>query len=123
MGWYQRRVHGESLLINHLKKMNSRTCYLFACLAAVLLSFTVDAGYVSKKAHRNCHTEYETVTSHENQSSTTYEQECSTLKEEHCKPKAEEECNTTHEKQCSTSHEEKCSTVYEDECSTSYEQK
>merc|ERR1719153_53268 len=119
----------QSLLFNHLKKMYSRTCYLFACLAAVLLTFTVDAGYVSKKAHRKCHTEYETVTS--------YEKECSTVKDEHCKPKVEEVCNTVdvqectlgHErvctqhddKQCSVKHEEQCTTVYDEECTTDYE--
>merc|ERR1711970_726979 len=108
--------------------MNSRTCYLFACLAAALLSFTVDAGYVSKKAHRTCHTEYETVTSHENQCGTTYEQECSTVKEEHCKPKVEEVCNTVDVQECSVGHErvcthheeKKCSVKHEEQCTTVY---
>merc|ERR1712243_319898 len=113
---------GKSLLVSFDKRMNSVCCnlfVLFACLAAVLVPFTVDAGYVSKQNH--CRTEYETVTTYEKQCSTTNEEECSTVKEEQCKPKVEEVCNTvevqdcctTHEKQCSTSHEDKCSTVFE----------
>merc|ERR1719153_2060574 len=104
----------QSLLFNHLKKMYSRTCYLFACLAAVLLTFTVDAGYVSKKAHRKCHTEYETVTSYENQCITTYEQKCSTVKDEQCTTVYDEECTTDFEKECTTTHEKQCSTSHEE---------
>merc|ERR1719260_231834 len=84
-----------SLLLGQLEKMKYPTCYSsVACLAAVLLTVTVDAGYVSPQVQRNCHTEYETVTSYENQCSTTYEKECSTVKDEHCKPKVEEVCHT-----------------------------
>merc|ERR1711942_118189 len=91
-------------------------CYqfgLFSCLLAVMLPLIVDASYVSKKEHKNCHTEYETETSYEKRCSTTYEQECSTVKEEQCKPKVEEVCNTVDVQECSVSHERVC-TEYED---------
>merc|ERR1711974_591010 len=121
-------------IVNSQDTMNNSNYIVlgfYACLVLLLLSTTVDAGYVSKHEKRNCHTEYETVT--------TYEKECNTVKDEHCKPKVEEvchtvdvqECSVSHErvctqhddKQCSTKHEEQCTTVYEEECKTDYERK
>merc|ERR1712236_160185 len=73
-----------SALKDSMNNFSFNLIALSACLALVRLPFTVDAGYVSKQEKRNCHTEYETVTTYENQCSTSYEQECSTVKDEHC---------------------------------------
>merc|ERR1712055_738128 len=102
-----------SHLVIHKNSMNNfdRSLLVFsACLAFVLLPLTVDAGYVSKQAQakKNCHTEFETVTSYEEQCSTSYEQECSTVRDEHCAPKVEEVCNTVDVQECSVSHERVC---------------
>merc|ERR1712179_700174 len=107
-----------SALKDSMNNINFNFIALSACLALVLLPFTVDAGYVSKQEKRNCYTEYETVTSYENQCSTSYEKECNTVKDEHCKPKVEEVCNTVDVQECSLSHERVCTHHDDKQCST-----
>merc|ERR1711936_530201 len=97
-----------SALKDSMNNFSFNLIALSACLALLVLPTSVDAGYVSKQEKRNCHTEYETVTTYENQCSTSYEQECSTVKDEHCKPKVEEVCNTVDVQECSVSHERVC---------------
>merc|ERR1711970_585980 len=75
-----------------------------ACLAVV-----VNAGYVTHDAPR-CRTEYDTVTSYEQQCSTSYEQECSTVQEESCSLRVEKSCATVEVQECSTVHERECVT-------------
>merc|ERR1711909_110027 len=102
---YQRRVHGESFQVSRdsrrMINCSFKLVSLLACLAAA-----VNASYVTHDTPR-CRTEYDTVTSYEQQCSTNYEQECSTV--------YERECSTNHERQCSSRTEQQCSTVYEQE--------
>jgi len=91
---------------------------LVSLLSTQLLVPAVTGGYAPRQ---ECHTEYETVTSYEEQCSTSYEQQCSTEHEQQCSTSYEKQCSTSHEQQCSTAYEQKCSTIYEDQCSTSYE--
>merc|ERR1719318_1874869 len=91
---------------------------LVSLLSTQLLVPAVTGGYAPRQ---ECHTEYETVTSYEEQCSTSYEQQCSTEHEQQCSTSYEKQCSTSHEEQCSTSYQQKCSTTYEDQCSTIYE--
>merc|ERR1711936_108870 len=64
----------------------------------------VDEVKDSQKNSEKCRTEYDTVTSYEQQCSTSYEQECSTVQEQQCSTVYEQECTSSNEQQCSTSN-------------------
>merc|ERR1712212_71276 len=116
----KRRVHGESLLNNReLRSMISCSYKLVSLL--VCLAVAVNASYVTHHTPK-CRTEYDTVTSYEQQCSTTYEQECSTVQEESCSPRVEKSCATVEVQECSTSYERECSTNHERQCSSRTEQ-
>ena len=51
-----------------MNKFNHNLLSFFACLALLLLPVATSTGYVFKQVKKNCHTEYETMTTYENSS-------------------------------------------------------
>merc|ERR1712142_358883 len=64
-----------------------------ACLVVAVLASAVSGGYLTKSsapaAAKNCHIEYETVTTYEQQCSTSYERDCNTVQLQECTPRVE----------------------------------
>merc|ERR1712025_606072 len=110
--------------------MGSFKMVLKLSLAVLLIACLTDAGYVSHKNQPKCHTEYETVTSYEQQCVTVCERECNNVPQQRRLPKVEklcqtvdvQECNTRYERECNNRQENQCAASQETQCSTSYEQ-
>merc|ERR1712153_257224 len=87
------------LTISRSTKVSSSIIKMLAvtCFALVVLSPAVLGGYASHKSSHQpshqCHTEYETVTSYEQQCSTSYEKECSTSYAQECSTSFGQECS------------------------------
>merc|ERR1712234_59235 len=96
-------------------KMNMQlVAIVFACVTLCL-----DAGYVSHKNQPKCRTEYETVTSYEQQCTYTHEQECRDVPQQRCVPKVEKLCQTLDVQECTTRYERECTNRQENKCATS----
>merc|ERR1711875_64740 len=78
---------------------------LFVLVVAVVS--IVSGSYLSKAPKKtpakNCRTEYETVTSYEQQCSHSYEKECNPVQLQECSPRVEEICIAQTVKECRTS--------------------
>merc|ERR1712002_852722 len=99
------------------------------CFLVILSAFVVNGSYLSKAPKKtpaqvkHCRTEYETVTSYEQQCSHSYEKECKPVQLQECSPRVEEICNAQTAKECRTSFEEQCTKEHQNHCAISYEQK
>merc|ERR1740137_74278 len=86
------------------------------CLVLAMLS-PAHGSYLSKQQHhapqQQCHTEYDTVTSYEQQCSTSHERECSNTYEQQCSISTERACNTVDVQECTVSHEKQCTTTHD----------
>merc|ERR1712179_318317 len=80
-------LNHQSLLVS--LKLRRMICCSFKVVSLLAcLTVAVNASYVTDDSPRR-RTEYDTVTSYEQQCSTSYEQECSTVQEESCSPRVE----------------------------------
>merc|ERR1712098_1039569 len=98
-------------------------CLIFAVLSSAVYGSYLTSVPKAPTPTKNCRTEYETVTSYEQQCTESYEKECNTLEVNECSPRVEKICDALTFKECSTSHEERCSSEQQKHCAISYEQK
>jgi len=94
------------------------TLLLVSVLAATQLLVPAVSGGITPR--QECRTEYETVTSYEEQCTTSSEKQCTISHELECSTSYQKQCVTTYEQECSTIKEVLCTSSYEDECSTTY---
>merc|ERR1711881_130863 len=92
-----------------LNNMIARNSLLVLVVAVASI---VSGSYLSKASKKtpakNCRTEYETVTSYEQQCSHSNERECKPVQLQECSPRVEEICNAQTVKEYRTSFEEQC---------------
>merc|ERR1712098_846822 len=111
------------------EKLRLPNMYALNCFLVILSAIVVNGSYLSKvpkktPAHgKHCRTEYETVTSYEQQCSHSYEKECNPVQLHECSPRVEEICRAQTVKECSTSFDEQCTKEHQNHCAISYEQK
>merc|ERR1712098_123610 len=100
-----------------LINMIARNSLLVLVVAVVSI---VNGSYLSKASKqtpaKNCRTEYETVTSYEQQCSHSYEKECNPVQLQECSPRVEEIFNAQTAKECRTSFEEQCTKEHQNHC-------
>merc|ERR1711942_550865 len=101
-------------------KMIARNSLLVLVVAVVSI---VNGSYLSKAPKKtpakNCRTEYETVTSYEQQCSHSYEKECNPVQLHERSPRVEEICRAQTVKECSTSFDEHCTKAHQNHCAIS----
>merc|ERR1711942_439846 len=94
MGQQLRHLTYQGLSTSLLLTMKVGGC----CVILAVLSSAVYGSYLTSvpKAPtpaKNCRTEYETVTSYEQQCTESYEKECNTLEVNECSPRVEKICD------------------------------